>query len=91
MTVLLALTIEQEEKLRQDALQRGLDSERLLHEVVDEALAQLEQPAPAQPARRIAGLHAGQAWISSDFDAPLPDSFWRGEDAPRMEKFHETL
>ena len=34
MTVLLALIIEQEEKLRQAALQRGLDSERLLHESV---------------------------------------------------------
>ena len=34
MTVLLALIIEQKEKLRQAALQRGLDSERLLHESV---------------------------------------------------------
>ena len=80
MTVLLALTTEQEEKLRQAALQRGTDTERLLHEVVDSALAQLEQPASAQPTRRIAGLHAGQTWVSDDFDAPLPDSFWLGEE-----------
>ena len=80
MTVLLDLTAEQEEKLRQAALQRGLDTERFLHEVVDAALAQIEQPALAQPARRIAGLHAGQTWISDDFDAPLPDSFWLGEE-----------
>ena len=80
MTVLLDLTTEQEEKLRQAALRRGLDANRLLHEVVDAALAQLEQPASVQPARRIAGLHAGQTWISDDFDAPLPDSFWLGEE-----------
>jgi hypothetical protein len=25
---------------------------------------------------RIAGLHAGMGWMSEDFDAALPDSFW---------------
>jgi antitoxin (DNA-binding transcriptional repressor) of toxin-antitoxin stability system len=29
--------------------------------------------------KRIAGLHAGTAKISPDFDAPLPDEFWSGE------------
>ncbi len=29
--------------------------------------------------KRIAGLHAGAAIISPDFDAPLPDEFWAGE------------
>ena len=28
---------------------------------------------------RVSGLHAGKVWISPDFDAPLPDSFWLGE------------
>ncbi len=80
MTVLLDLTTEQEETLRQAALQRGLDTERLLREVMDTALTQLGQTASAQPTRRIAGLHAGQTWVSDDFDAPLPDSFWLGEE-----------
>jgi hypothetical protein len=33
--------------------------------------------------RRIAGLHEhlGHAWVSDDFDDPLPDSFWLGSDA----------
>lgn len=26
--------------------------------------------------QRIAGLHAGMGWMSDDFDATLPDSFW---------------
>ncbi|GMV33232.1 MAG: toxin-antitoxin (TA) system antitoxin [Chloroflexi bacterium] len=30
-------------------------------------------------APRALGLHAGKMWISPDFDAPLPDSFWLGE------------
>jgi len=25
---------------------------------------------------RIAGLHTGMGWMSDDFDAALPDSFW---------------
>jgi hypothetical protein len=34
---------------------------------------------PASPAR-IADLHAGQTWVCDDFDAPLPDSFWLGDE-----------
>lgn len=30
---------------------------------------------------RISGLHAGQWWMSDDFNDPLPDEFWLGEDA----------
>ncbi|MGK5091744.1 hypothetical protein WDW89_06965 [Deltaproteobacteria bacterium TL4] len=29
---------------------------------------------------RILGLHKGQIWVSKDFDEPLPDSFWTGEE-----------
>jgi hypothetical protein len=39
----------------------------------------LPQPETSlQP--RVLGLHAGQGWISDDFTAELPDSFWLGED-----------
>lgn len=27
---------------------------------------------------RIAGLHQGTIWISEDFDAPMPETFWVG-------------
>lgn len=30
-------------------------------------------------APRVMGLHAGQIWVSPDFDDPLPDEFWLGE------------
>jgi antitoxin (DNA-binding transcriptional repressor) of toxin-antitoxin stability system len=31
---------------------------------------------------RVAGLHAhlGPAWVSDDFDEPLPEEFWNGTD-----------
>lgn len=38
----------------------------------------IEETAPEQP--RIAGLHAGLGWISPDFNDPLPDEFWLGEE-----------
>lgn len=40
--------------------------------------------APTMPksGRRIIGLFAGKGemWMADDFDAPLPDSFWFGEE-----------
>jgi antitoxin (DNA-binding transcriptional repressor) of toxin-antitoxin stability system len=30
--------------------------------------------------KRVAGLHPGAIVMSDDFDEPLPDSFWFGED-----------
>lgn len=35
--------------------------------------------APAMAGPRIFGLHKGEVWMSDDFNAPLPDSFWLGE------------
>lgn len=29
---------------------------------------------------RVLGLREGQMWMADDFDAPLPDSFWLGEE-----------
>ncbi|MEA5580713.1 DUF2281 domain-containing protein [Nodularia harveyana UHCC-0300] len=29
---------------------------------------------------RIPGLHQGEIWMSDDFNDPLPDEFWLGED-----------
>lgn len=38
----------------------------------------LSQPLPD----RTPGLHQGDGyWMADDFDAPLPDEFWLGEDA----------
>jgi hypothetical protein len=31
-------------------------------------------------ATRTPGLHQGQIWMSEDFNEPLPDEFWLGED-----------
>jgi hypothetical protein len=77
MTVTLALTAEQEQRLARAAQGRGVDSALLLHQIVAGALAQLEPAGESLPGR-VAGLHAGQYGMRDDFDTPLPDSFWTG-------------
>ncbi len=54
------------------------------HEVIIEdsqigkaKLVPVAEPMTQGP--RVLGLHEGQAWMSDDFDAPLPESFWFGE------------
>ena len=38
-----------------------------------------ERPVESsKPQQRVAGLHQGLAWMSEDFDEPLPDEFWMG-------------
>lgn len=36
--------------------------------------------APPPKAPRVPGRHAGEVWIADDFDEPLPDSFWLGDE-----------
>jgi len=36
-------------------------------------------PVSHEVGARVPGLHMGKIWISPDFNAPLPDTFWLGE------------
>lgn len=36
--------------------------------------------------QRVPDLHRGQVWMSDDFDEPLPDEFWLGENEPLLEE-----
>ena len=38
-------------------------------------------PLASSTTPRVAGLHTGKIWTSADFDAPLPDDFWTGNNA----------
>jgi prevent-host-death family protein len=37
-------------------------------------------PATQPKKKRIAGLNRGSIWTSKDFDEPLPDEFWMGQE-----------
>ena len=38
------------------------------------------------PVQRLPNLHHGQIWMSDDFDDPLPDEFWLGENDSLLEE-----
>jgi hypothetical protein len=63
MAVTLSLNPEQERRLHDAALTRGLDDGTLLNESVQKAL----DGYAARPAKRVLGLHAGNYSISADF------------------------
>ena len=41
-------------------------------------LARLSPVIKTSSKPRVAGLHKSAIWMSDDFDAPIPDSFWLG-------------
>lgn len=43
-----------------------------------------QKPESKKISQRIPGLDAGITWVSDDFDAPLPDSFWNGDTGPKQ-------
>ena len=60
-----------------DECGHGFVTEELLREA---DVKDYREERERQPHHRIAGLHAGQTWVSDDFDAPLTDSFRLGEE-----------
>ena len=46
----------------------------------EKPLVRLVPVVPVVHQLRIAGLHKGAIWTSEDFDAPLPDEFWTGQE-----------
>ena len=73
-----------------DAQKTNISVKELLlqvHEGIEIILAEGDKPvARVMPvvvagSQRQAGLFEGAIWTSDDFDEPLPDEFWLGEDA----------
>lgn len=79
MTVMLELPPDLEERLRAEAAETGEDAETLLQQKVRQLLS-AASPTPDAAPPRVAGLNRGQIWVSEDFDAPLPDELWRGQE-----------
>ena len=80
MTITVDLPPDVVLSLTQKAAQEGQDIAGYLQQLAEREA----QPAPQEPsALRTPGLHAGKYWIAEDFDAPLPDSFWFGEEDPQ--------
>ena len=78
MTITLDIAPEIEQQFREEATRRGLEIGVFAQQVFRDALTKTLPVLSNQP--RIAGLNAGPLWMSDDFNAPLPDSFWLGEE-----------
>jgi hypothetical protein len=68
MTFVLELTEKQQERLRRYAAQLGKNPQSVVTEWVD-TLPEPQNPAESLPPR-VAGLFAGQLWMSDDFNDP---------------------
>ena len=50
-------------------------------ELIQTAKSSSSEMAVSSQELRMPGLHSGQVWMSEDFNDPLPDEFWLGEDS----------
>jgi hypothetical protein len=81
MSLVIELSPEVEERLRRAARSEGLEPEPYARRVLEETVAALPlPPEEVPPPRRVFGRYEGQIWMSEDFNEPLPDSFWLGEE-----------
>lgn len=47
----------------------------------DTPVARILPMEDAPKKERVLGMHPNSIWVSDDFDEPLPDEFWLGEDS----------
>ena len=79
MTTTIDLPMEIVETLARQAAQKEQDIAGYVRQLAVTA-SEMQASARKTAAPRVPGLHAGAYWIADDFDAPLPDSFWLGEE-----------
>jgi prevent-host-death family protein len=71
---------EAQEKL-QDLLAQALAGNEVIITEHGKPVARLVPvPVAAANKKRVAGLNRGAIWTSEDFDQPLPDEFWLGQE-----------
>ncbi|OLE51279.1 MAG: hypothetical protein AUG51_23930 [Acidobacteria bacterium 13_1_20CM_3_53_8] len=46
----------------------------------DKPVAKLIAISPSSEQKRVPDLNKGEIWMSEDFNDPLPDEFWLGEE-----------
>ena len=71
---------EAQEKL-QDLLAEALAGNEVVITEHGKPVARLVPvPVAAPNKKRVAGLNRGTIWTSEDFDRPLPEEFWLGQE-----------
>jgi prevent-host-death family protein len=73
------VSIDEAKDQLQDLLALALEGNEVVITNEGKPLARLVPVATSQK-KRIAGLNRGQIHTSEDFDEPLPDEFWVGQE-----------
>jgi hypothetical protein len=78
-TIAIQLDEQTVARLRRLAETRGVTLQTVIQQAIEQQAVTAGEPASGWSGPpRVPGLHAGAAWISEDFDDPLPDDFWAG-------------
>ena len=73
------LTIEEAQRKLGQLLELARAGHEIIIENPEKGQARLVPVVKRLTRPRVLGLHEGEGWISDDFNAPIPDSFWLGE------------
>ncbi len=73
------VNIDEAKNQLQDLLALALEGDDVIITDGDKPLARLVPVAPSKR-KRVAGLNRGTIWTSEDFDEPLPNEFWVGQE-----------
>jgi prevent-host-death family protein len=74
------VSIDEAKDRLQDLLNLASEGNEVIITDDGKPLARLVPIASPKNKKRIAGLNRGQIWTSDDFDEPLPDEFWNGQE-----------
>jgi len=75
------VTLQEAESHLDELLELVDQGEEIIITKGDQPCAKLVGISPLSRKPRTFGQHKGKAWMSEDFNAPLPDNFWLGSGA----------
>lgn len=75
------VSVDEAQERLQDLLAQALAGDEVVITENGKPVARLVPvPVAAANKNRVAGLNRGTIWTSDDFDQPLPDEFWLGQE-----------
>jgi prevent-host-death family protein len=76
-----SVSVDEAQEKFQDLLVQALAGDEVIITEHGKPVARLVPvPVAAASKKRVAGLNRGTIWTSEDFDQPLPDEFWLGQE-----------
>jgi antitoxin (DNA-binding transcriptional repressor) of toxin-antitoxin stability system len=79
MTMTKTVSVKEAQAQFLELLDLVLTGNRVVIQKDEQPLAEIVGISSHKKEKRVAGLNRGKIRMSDDFDAPLPDGFWLGE------------